>query len=324
MPAPCVTSDGKALDHTSLVSTDFAVGTTNRTLLLVTNTGDSGTVAWLGNYDTNGIFVDGGQTLTIPTMATADYAGGPSAARAMKLAVSVVNCSNGYRRGGRVTYLNSSQRLPAYEDVPGGGYTWTPIIDGIKNSPYRKRINGETLVHPLQLISYPVDSIEYASFRPFRGTLPSEAFLSHVLGSKVGDLMPQPRPMSIIAYIFEPVADVQDYSVTVRASYYTRWPLTSVPGQSMKMMPTADPKVINHVRDVAEAHANDLVHVAEGSAAALLAPRMFGTARAAGGSMLSALARGATAAMGMAEGAAGELVGAEGVALAEGMVPLLV
>lgn len=279
LPAPTMVSDGKALPHTSLVSTDFTVSSTNTTVLIVTNTGDSGTVGVLYNVDANGKYIDGLQVLTIPTLANADYEGGPSALRAMKCGVTVVNCSNALKRGGRVTYLNSSQRLPAQSNDENGAFG--PIIEGIKNSPYRKRINGDELVKPMQLIGYPVDSTEYHRFNSHRGTLTSAEFGTYIYGART-TAPPQPqampphlRPMSIIAYIFDPTAETQDYSVTVRASYYTRWPLTSVPGQSMRPIPTAPPHQINDVRDHTEETANDLVHVIEGGALATIGPKLM-------------------------------------------------
>lgn len=309
MPAPTVTSGGKALPHTSLVSADFVVSNAATTILLVTNTGDSGTVGYIMNVDSAGAYLSGLQLLTVPTLALADSAGGPSSSRAMKFSVSVVNCSNALKRGGRVTYLNSSQRLPA---SLGAGQFGT-LVTGVKNSPYRRRITGDMLCRPLQLIGYPVDTIEYTSFKPHRGTLTDPEFLAHVLNAGP-TISPSPRPMSAVAYIFDPTADSQDYSVTIRASMYTRWPLTSVPGQSMSAIPTAHPSVINTVHDHAEGTANDLGHVVEGGVLATVAPKVAGAARSAIGGMLGRAGDAIRGAFAGAEGAAADVLG-EGAAL---------
>lgn len=279
-PAPTIVSEGKALPHTSLTSHDFTVGSGKTTVLIVTNTGDSGTVGIVFNVNSEGKFIDGMELLTIPTLALADSAGGPSASRAMKLSATVVNCSNALKRGGRVTYINSSQRLPAMSTVVDKAYG--PILTGIKSSPYRRRITGDLLADPKQLISYPVDTATYLQFKPHHGTLNGDEFFEYVLGASATN-EPKSRPMSIIAYVFEPTADVQDYSVTIRASYYTRWPLTTVPGQSMRPIPTAAPAHVNHVHDHAEETANDLIHVVEGGALATAAPKVMGKI----GSMIS-------------------------------------
>lgn len=314
IPAPTLISDGRALAHTGLVSIDFVVGTTNRTLFMATNPGNSGSVGIIMTIDPSGarVVADPIHILTIPTLSSSDSAGGPSAARAMKLGVTVINCSNALKRGGRVSYINSSQRLPARTAT-----SYSPVIDGIKNSPYRRRITGDMLTAPLQLLAFPVDSVSYHSFGPFHGTLDADEFLDHVLGAGIDS--PAQRPMSVVAYVFEPVSDPQDYSVTVRGSYYTRWPLTSVPGQSMHPIRTAGAGTINAVHDHVESTANDLVHVAEGGLAATIGPRLLGLGRSAA----TGLMRGMGQALGAVEGVAAEAIGAEGVAAAELALPLL-
>lgn len=287
--APGLVSDGRALAHTSLVSDDFVVGTTNTTILLVTNTGCAGTVGYLCNVDSNtGIYVDGSKLLTIPTLATGDISGGPSSGRAMKFSASVVNCSNALKRGGRVTYINSSQRLAGITDDPSA-FNYTPLIEGIKSSPYRRRVNGASLAEPTKLIGYPVDSMAYNSFMGWNGTLTWDEFFSFIMAANYACPDPARRPMSTVAFIFDPVADAQEYTITIRASFYTRWPLTSVPGQNMRAMPTSTSHHINAVRDHNEDTANDLKHVAEGGA---LGVAGVGLAKSAQG----LLARGATAA----------------------------
>jgi hypothetical protein len=322
MPAPSVTSDGKALPHSGLVSHDFTVGNTNTTLLVVTNTGNSGTVAEKIDLDPSGGFVSGtNQLFTIPTLAAPDVSGGASASRAMKFSVSVVNCSNALKRGGRVTYLNSSQRLPARSSTPATKYA--DIISAVKSSPYRRRITGDCLSHPTHLIGFPVDTIAYTSFNAHQGTLSSDAFFTYVAGASASDT-PSPRPMSVIVFVFDPVADQQDYSVTIRASYYTRWPLTSVPGQSMRNIPTADAKLINYVRDHAESTANDLAHIVEGGVIASVAPKLANAARSAGTALTNRvgdlLRTGATT----AESVAPEILGSDGMLLAEAMAPMII
>lgn len=343
LPVPAVMSNGRALPHTGLVSDDFVVHA-NRKILLVTNAGESGTVALLIEVTNEGRAMGSPVMYTIPTMAQGDADGGPSAARAMKLGVTVINCSNALKRGGRVTYLNSSQRLPALGfDMPFAGVSYwhlgnyQALVDGVKSSPYRRRITADDLIEPKQLIAYPVDTISYNEFKSFKGSLPNEhitmpaatvdgvnygehtrthtGFLDYVCVHSPGNPEVAPRPMSTIAYIFEPTSEPQDYSLTIRASYFTRWPLTSVPGQSMRPTPTAPVAHLNHAHNKAEATANDLVHVGMGALAAHLAPKAGGALRSAAGrlgSVASAAARMGyqTAAGGieMAEGAgAGEL-----------------
>lgn len=305
-PAPVLVSDGKALPHTGLVSDDFTVGTVNTTVLLVTNTGSSGSVATMFEVAPDGSLIAATrQVLTIPTLAASDLENGPSASRAMKFSVSVVNCSNALKRGGRVTYLNSSQRLPARSAETVGQFS--ALIAGIKSSPYRRRINADDLKSPKHLIGYAIDQPKYATFSAHRGTLTYPEFLSHVIGASPTDPVPGDRPMSVCAWVFDPVEDVQSYSVTIRASYYTRWSLTSVPGQQMRHMPTTTAGHINVVHTHAEETANDLTHIVEGGLAATIGPRAFGLAKAGLQAAGGALRAGTLAA---AEGA--EVVGGAG------------
>ena len=270
LPAPGLVADGRALAHTGLVSDDFTVGAVNTTILLVTNTGSSGSVATMFEIAPDGSLV-------------------ASATRAMKYSVSVVNCSNALKRGGRVTCLNSSQRLPARSSETVGQFS--ALISGIKSSPYRRRINADDLKWPKHLIGYAIDQPKYTTFSPHRGTLSFPEFLSHTIGASDADPEPTNRPMSVCAWIFDPVEDVQSYSVTIRASFYSRWPLTTVPGQQMKHMPTSSAAHINAVHTRAEETANDLTHIVEGGLAATLGPKALGLAKTglqAAGGMLRA------------------------------------
>jgi hypothetical protein len=329
MPVPSVTSDGMALPHTSLVSDDFKVGTVNTKVLVVSNVGNAGTVGIIYEVTPSGFLVAPAaeQTLlTIPTVSAADDAGGPSAGRAMKFSVSVVNCTNALKRGGRVTYLNSSQRLPT---LGGTSVQWdlSPIINGIKSSPYRRRTMGDNLVAPKHLIGFPVDASSYARFNNWRGTLSTEEFNQHTLGASavnpIGDALGiSQRPMSVVAFIFDPTVDEQDYSVTIRASYYTRWPLDSVPGQSMKTIPTAPAAIINHISKEAEANANDLLHIGEGAAGATLGPRVAAALGGAARNAFTAMRGGGAALLEAGEGGL-ELGGAFLAANPELAAPLL-
>lgn len=287
---PSAISDGMALYHCGLISHDFTVGPGETVFVYATNTGCSGTVCNVAIYTDLGkpTQAEVSQTiLTIPTLKDDAALGGATSGKANKCGLSIVNVSNGYRRGGRVTTLNTSQRLPTYDQNTG----FLPTIEAIKASPYRRRITGEMLAKPSQLIAYPVDNTAYNSFQPWEGSLTHPEFNEYVLVSA-----PVPgvwwkhhsRPMSTLCYVFDPSDQVQDYSLTVRASFDTRWPLTSVPGQSMRPIPTAPAAHINHVRDTAEANSQALTLVTPASVATGAA-----AGAAAGGTMgaLGQLAR---------------------------------
>jgi len=300
-PMPASLSDGKALAHTSLVSVDFklpkyeATGTPFQffpgpSVLLVTNTGGSATVGVLVHTKV----VEGGgtkyleegikqQLFNIPTLSTEGVGGHPTAGRAMKFGVSVVNNTNALKRGGRVTYLNTFQRLP---DIVTGGtpeapnYYWDDVITAVKAAPDRRRLNGDNLVVPKQLIGAVVDNVRYHEFNRWKPTESKLEFLEHVLDRaqpelSIGYVGNSNRPMTTVAYVFEPTDDAQDYSITIRAAYYTRWPLTSVPGQSMSPIPTASHGLLNAVHEHVANKAGELIGVmAEGATGAAIAEQV--------------------------------------------------
>lgn len=305
-PMPSITSDGRSLPYTGLVSDDFQVHG-KRTLLITTNLGDTGTVGCLLHLLSDDTVLESQITptpdtahvrmLTIPTLSMNSTQGGPTSSRAMKYSTSVVNCSAAFHRAGRVTYLNTSQRLPGigkvYDSSNVARLDFSSIVNAVKTSPYRRRITGATLGEPKQIIGHASDVTMYSNYRPFQGSYTPEEFLMHVVVPGDG-LMPgntwhgpgydttwDKRPMSTTVYIFEPTEHAQDYSVTARGSFYTRWPLTSVPGQSMTNSPTAPAPLVNKTHDHAENTANELVHVAEGGALVAAAPTVAKTAKTA-------------------------------------------
>ena len=191
-PMPASLSDGKALAHTSLVSKDFSLAKHETTgtmpgpvILLATNTGMGSTVGRLIHTEYTGVTATGAGShdykevisknvmFNIPTLSGPDVGGHPTAGRAMKFGVTVINNTNALKRGGRVTYMNTLQRLP---DVFTGGtaesptYYWDSVIEAVKSAPDRRRINGDNLVEPKQSIGAIVDNIKYHTFNRWTGT----------------------------------------------------------------------------------------------------------------------------------------------------------
>lgn len=277
VPMPAAYSEGRALPHTGLVSTDFAttsgteLGENFTTVVIATNTGKAGTVGMVVKLDHNHTPVHT-EVLTIPTLSLADDAGGPTGLRCMKFSASLKNASSNFSRSGRVTYINSSQRLPPIGAGPTGQYT--EFINAIKSSPYRRRLTAQDFTGDTCLIGYPTSQTNYTTFGTNHGTLSEAAFLKYCCAPAAGQNM-NSRAMSTVCYIIEPVTNPQDYSVTIRASFYTRWALTTVTGQSMHMVPTASQTEINKIRDAAEEAAHELAPVIEGGALVAAAPTVF-------------------------------------------------
>lgn len=265
-PVPTALSEGRALPHTGLVRANFSTDPDYRELIVINTNPITGTVGIRLRLGAKGTYMSHAM-FTVPTMSQASGAGGPSSCRSMKLGATLVNCSNMMKKGGRVIYLNSTQRLPsrvALADQTTDRKEFTDILNAINASPYSKVTSGDQLSTPQQIIAHPIDQMAYNVFRPFWGTLALHDYFDTVFSPPTDALADQfLRGMSTIAYIIEPTAEVQDYTLTIRAAWYTRWPLASVPGQSMQNIPTAPAGTINSMRDSAELHANELHQVKE-------------------------------------------------------------
>jgi hypothetical protein len=275
---PVVQSDGNAIPVKGLARFDFQHHDEPK-LLLVTNNGIDSNVGILlhltANTPGDPYSVGAVDVLTLPTMTVPAVRGGATAARAMKISCSVINSANGYKRGGRVTTFNTSQRLDQIESSSLGlGYKVSTLVNGIKTNPESRRITGNVLARPAHIIGFPVDTPSYNGFARWEGDhsstgtplTPEQAFLTfmaHVTAgdatilSNIGSHATQ-RPMSTICYMFEPSDDVQDYSITVRANYYTRWPLTTIMGQKQTRIKEAPAHLINEAANKAEAQAQEL------------------------------------------------------------------
>lgn len=280
VPFPSAVAAGKALPLTALVEKDFTVHTRTR-MLVATNVGNSGTVAFLLDINDTSDVLESVELLTFPTIKDSDLQGGPTAGRAMKFSVAVTNVTSGFKRAGRVTYLNSGQRLPGPLGTPAAWTGINAIVAAVKTHPSRRRITGDVLKDPKQLVGFVCDQPAYHGYAPWRGTLNIAEFISHALSASssnpISDIsISHQRPMSVIAWVFDPTEDAQSYSITIRGSYYTRWPLTTVPGQSMRMSPTAPQHTINQQHQHAEEGANNLGAVAAKAAVATGASRAAG------------------------------------------------
>lgn len=318
LPVPTTVSAGKALSHTALASHSFSVPTNRSAILLALQSPGTSTVGYHALLDSNGLLVPGSEQLyDMPTLTTGAQSGGCTASRAMRLSCAVVNTTNAVNRGGAVTYINSAQRFPQITN----NFFFGNIVDAIRESPYRKVTSGDLLLgtvdNPNKLTAYPTDMPLYNSFSEHEGNVGADAFLRRLATYLIynGDSYAAlPRCMSIIAWVFDPPPVENTYRVTIRSSFYTRWPLESVPGYHMKPIPTVDAATYNRVVDHAEEHANTLTTATEGGLIALAGPKIAQGASYVGRAALSVIRD--MSAGGYALGGTGSLTGAEAAASA--------
>jgi len=130
-------------------------------------------------------------------------------------------------------------------------------MDSIKDHPLVKAYDGADFKrldrhgrHPTFICDV-VDGVDYENFRPWSGMESSDGFFSHVFSWSGMDNAAHERPMSTVFVLFEVPVNSQVYTLSARASFYTRWPLTTVPGQTQMDIPVSSLERINSLTAVA-------------------------------------------------------------------------
>lgn len=205
----------------------------------------------------------------------------------MKAGVTVVNRTQLLDMGGQVSVLNSSQRvsLPAAPSAMSQAQ-WSTFFDEIVSHPKSRIYSGADFKKPKTFVTHPLDQTDYLHYEGWHGTLTADEFWAHI--AIWPGLAPDPRPMSTVFVVLEVPAVENTYECKSRGSYYTRWPLNTVPGQAQRPVPTAAAGVINAARDHAEATG----HLPRGEELGMAAA---GAAAAGGATWLASALRGARA-----------------------------
>lgn len=228
-PVPSPNFEGKAFVATDMYR--YPINIQAGALILATNVGDCGTVMSVVNMasGTVGIY-------TLPTLAA-----GPTAGRAMKASLSLVNTTPNITRGGSVWQANLNQRL----ELPAAPSTmstaqWQAVIDEVTNHPDTIQCTAHDFArNSAGLVAYPSDSTAYHSYRDWKNTITLDGYFEYV--ATWNESQYRARPMSTLVYVIGPQTDANSYTVTVRATNYTRWPVDTVPGRQSQLVPTADP-----------------------------------------------------------------------------------
>jgi len=190
---------------------------------------------------------------TVPTLALADDAGGPTALRAMKFGVDVVTNTQILNRGGPVYMLNTDQRLlvGALPSVMTSTQ-WNTFFDDVVAHPRRHKFDVNDFNEPRHSFGHIVDDPAYNNFSENKGVLSLDGFMQHVSIYPGG--APAPRPMSTIIYLLEGTSSAQVMTFTPCAHFYSRWPLSSVAGQAQQPIPIAPLDVVNKMQSDAISH----------------------------------------------------------------------
>jgi hypothetical protein len=277
---PSLVSEGNAFPISGVVRNTSTTSTSAKRIIIGTNTGRAGTV-WV---EVLAQASPATAVYTIPTLSAADTAGGPTSGRAMKFSLALVNVTSALKRSGRVFTLNANQRfsLPATPSSMNQ-LQWNDFASSVESHPHTVARSAHDFVHPQSMVAHPVDQSTYVDYGEWHGTYTFDEFMSHI--SIWPGHTPEDRPMSTIVMVIEPVSDENTYQITGGASFYTRWPLNTVMGQSMKNVPHAPASYVNKIRDHAESTSSMLRSVGEvvaagtsAAAGAVAGVRALGTA----------------------------------------------
>lgn len=248
---PVALRSGQAFPYTGVIKFELSQAIGETIFIAATCPGSSGTVALIGRQI--GIAAPTYSVATIPTLSLSDDAGGPTSARAMKFGLSVTCNTPLLSRGARVFHLNGQARIRV--DSPPSSLNlmvFQGIVSVITAMPttvaYDNTHFGETKL----FTSNVVDNVTYADFNNFEGTLTTDQIFAHMavwpgLGAGLRD-----RPMSTTWLVFAPPSSVQTYAIAAHGSYYTRWGLSTVQGQSMTDIPVAPIAVVNSMHERAD------------------------------------------------------------------------
>lgn len=283
---PSLLSDGKSLPVRGLVRNELSLNPLltggHPVIIFCTNNGVSGCT-------TCEVHVETTPHITLSSIKTLDVdaiSGGPTTGRAMKVSLGLSNSTQHMVRGGRIYVANLDQRM-SFPCAPSLMTTtqWTDFGTKLSEEPNTIAREGEEFGTNQHYVGHPVNQTAYTDYLNWKrystGETPpapavlhdADAWFSHVgVWPTIVDTFLS-RPMSTIVFYFEAPPSLQTYTVTARATYFTRWPLNTISGQNMKNQPTTDSASIVAARNAAEAASV----IAKNTAAAALLASQGGT-----------------------------------------------
>lgn len=251
---PTLTASGKSFPVTGMYRKTIEHNPNQRRIYVFSNTGESANVMLIGSMDVTGSSSPGWDTFSAPTVALDHSSGaGPTAGRAMKMGATVVNATAKLTASGRVFVLNCDQRLllgAAPSLLTRSMYN--AFCDSVVNHPNSREYSGSDFGRPHSWYSHVVDPVHYEKFTTWQGAQSIDDYAEH-WATWEGDA-PEDRSMSTIVIVAESPPAVQSYTFSGRGSWYTRWPLNTVLGQTSREIPVASQTTLNaHMKYAASA-----------------------------------------------------------------------
>lgn len=207
-----------------------------RKMVIAANVGSSSTIALSLAWTQAGV-VSAINIHSIPTLNSSSTTTiGAVSGRAMKASLSVTNTTAYAGRGSTVIYANLDQRLalPA-SPATMTAFQWNDVFNDLLAYPSSVTCNGGIFATPHTMVSHMVDSTSFHDFVSWKGAYSSASqFMDHLAEWGANDTASRIRPMSTMVMMFDTPSVDQTYFVTVDANFYTRWPVDTLQGQSMK------------------------------------------------------------------------------------------
>lgn len=251
-PYPVAAAEGDSLAVTGLVRNGVLTSTTNHVLCCIGNTGLSATPYAAVTYP-----AAGGAGVPVPfvgsiaTLSLSASAGGPTSGRPMKCGVDIANSTAPLNATGFVYVLNAKQRLlfPASSSLMTETQ-WAAVAGGIIAHADTKCYTAADFIDPKHFYTHPVDHAAYLDYNTWLGVeTATEVFRHSATWSGATAL---DRPMSFIWVLFDTASAANNFILSVRASYYTRWPLSTVPALLQQPVPVAPLSMLNASQALAE------------------------------------------------------------------------
>lgn len=248
---PVALRSGQAFPFHGAIRTELTQAIGETIFIAATNPGSAGTVAIIGRQ--SGIAAPTYSVATIPTLTLSDENGGPTSARAMKFGMSVTCNTPMLSRGTRVFHLNGQSRIRL--DSPPSTASlavFQAIVNVITAMPTTVPYDNSHFGETKHFTSNVVDNVSYLDFGIFEGTLSPDQIFAHMAvwpGIAAGL---RDRPMSTNWLVLAPPSSVQNYSIAMHGSYYTRWGLSTIQGQSQTDIPVAPIAVVNSMHEHAD------------------------------------------------------------------------
>jgi hypothetical protein len=155
----------------------------------------------------------------------------------MKAGLSLVNTTAALTRGGRVYVAEFDQRF-TLPDAPSAmtDAEFHTFVNVVVAHPNTRPFSGSDFVKA-RLFSCKVNNAaEYETFGPWAGPDNLNTFMSHV--AVWPGAVELERPMSTLVLVIETPASPQDYTISMRSNFYTKWPLSTFLGSLMVKVPT--------------------------------------------------------------------------------------